>query len=114
MDLAFPLSPVGPVARFTVSKLSIYIIKDFINFSTGINGVFVNFCKLFSNCLDDSVLEERTVGIQMGLELMELCSEVWVFGPPTEGMKFEIAKAEELGITIKFHDQKGQVDYDNH
>ena len=67
-----------------------------------------------SNCLDDSVLEERTVGIQMGLELMELCSEVWVFGPPTEGMKFEIAKAEELGITIKFHDQKGQVDYDNH
>ncbi|MGN8805466.1 MULTISPECIES: DUF7768 domain-containing protein [unclassified Blautia] len=69
---------------------------------------------MFSNCLDDSVLEERTVGIQMGLELMELCSEVWVFGPPTEGMKFEIAKAEELGITIKFHDQKGQVDYDNH
>ena len=48
MDLAFPLSPVGPVARFTVSKLSIYIIKDFINFSTGVNGVFVNFCKLLS------------------------------------------------------------------
>lgn len=32
MDLAFPLSPVGPVARFTVSELSNHIITDSLTF----------------------------------------------------------------------------------
>lgn len=68
---------------------------------------------IFPNFMDDSVKEERELGIEMGLDLMKLCSEVWVFGTPTEGMKLEIAKAEELGITLKFHDQKGLVGYDN-
>lgn len=34
VDLAFPLSPVGSVARFTVSELSIYIINYISSFST--------------------------------------------------------------------------------
>lgn len=59
---------------------------------------------IFPNFMDDSVKEERELGIEMGLDLMKLCSEVWVFGTPTEGMKLEIEKAEELGITLKFHD----------
>jgi len=33
VDLAVPLSPVGSVARFTVSKLSTYIITYFTYFS---------------------------------------------------------------------------------
>ena len=68
---------------------------------------------IFPNFMDDSVKEERKLGIEMGLELMKFCSEVWVFGTPTEGMKSEIAKAEEFGITLKFYDKKGLVGYDS-
>ena len=34
VDLAFPLLQVGPVARFTVSKLSIHTIQDIHVFLT--------------------------------------------------------------------------------
>lgn len=42
------------------------------------------------------------MGMVAGMELLEQCSEVWVFGMenPSAGMKKEIAKANELGIPI--------------
>lgn len=56
----------------------------------------------FTQFLDDSDPCERRMGIVAGMELLEQCSEVWVFGMenPSAGMKKEIAKANELGIPI--------------
>ncbi len=40
--------------------------------------------------------------MDMGLELLKLCDEVWVFGDKiSEGMKKEIEFAKKLNIEIK-------------
>ena len=45
----------------------------------------------FPSFLDDNIPNERMTGIAMGLELMDMCDEVYVFGfDITEGMKFEL------------------------
>lgn len=62
---------------------------------------------IFPNYLDDDNPDEREMGIQMGLELMKDCEEIWVFDDATEGMKKEILVAEELGIPIILQSQKG-------
>lgn len=56
----------------------------------------------FTQFLDDSDPCERRMGMDAGMELLEQCSEVWVFGIKNQsaGMKKEIAKANELGIPI--------------
>lgn len=40
---------------------------------------------LFPQFLDDGKEEERQVGIQMGLDLLSYCDEVWVFGASRRG-----------------------------
>ncbi len=50
--------------------------------------------------LDDTVDSERETGLRIGLELLRECSEVWVFGNPSEGMKAEIDFAESIGIPV--------------
>lgn len=55
----------------------------------------------FTQFLDDNNLEERNMGMDMGLELLKLCDEVWIFGDRiSEGMKKEIEFAKELNIKI--------------
>ena len=55
----------------------------------------------FTQFLDDSVTAERETGMQMGLELLELCEEVWVYGDTvSSGMAREIALAEEMGLPV--------------
>ncbi len=54
----------------------------------------------FTQFLDDNKAEERQAGIQMGIELLKLCDEVWIYGKPTEGMKQEIKVAKKLGIKL--------------
>ena len=59
---------------------------------------------IFTQFLDDEVSEERELGLQMGLELMKHCHELWVFGDwISEGMSGEIEAAERLGIPIKHY-----------
>jgi hypothetical protein len=41
--------------------------------------------------------------MDMGLQLLELCDELWVFGPRiSEGMKAEIELARKLGKPTKY------------
>lgn len=54
----------------------------------------------FSSYLDDLVPAERTAGMQMGLQILKRCDEIWVFGTPTEGMRGEIKLAKSLKIPI--------------
>lgn len=55
---------------------------------------------LFPQFLDENIESERTLGISMGMDLILLCEEMWVFGNPTEGMAMEISFANEHGIKI--------------
>ena len=48
---------------------------------------------LFPQFLNEGIEEERRLGIAMGMELLALCDEVWVFGEATEGMAAEIPGA---------------------
>lgn len=59
---------------------------------------------LFPQFLDDEKEEERQAGIQMGLDLLLYCDEVWVFGGITEGMLTEIAVAEGHGKRVRAMD----------
>lgn len=52
--------------------------------------------------LDDKKENERCIGIDLGIELLKECFEIWVFGNPTEGMKKEIQYAKILNKNIKY------------
>ena len=56
----------------------------------------------YALCLDDSIPEEREMGIAAGLSLLWFCDEVWVFSDqPTEGMQTEMKLARNLNIKIR-------------
>ena len=58
------------------------------------------YCPMF---LDDRKATERATGIALGLRLLEMCAEIWVYGyeNPSEGMKAEIEHAKALNIPIR-------------
>lgn len=58
----------------------------------------------FTRFLSDENSEERAAALEIGRELLQECSEVWVFGAldnPSEGMKAEIAQAIRCGIPVR-------------
>ena len=57
----------------------------------------------FTRFMNDENSEERRVAMDAGLQLLRMCSEIWVFGldNPSEGMRAEIAFAIRHGIPIK-------------
>ena len=56
----------------------------------------------YALCLDDSIPEEREMGMAAGLSLLWFCDEVWVFGDQTtDGMRSEIKLAHNLNIRVK-------------
>ena len=60
---------------------------------------------LFPQFLDDTDPVQRQMGINMGLTLLGICSELWYFGPEVSpGMTAEIAWAEKLKIPIRQFD----------
>lgn len=44
----------------------------------------------FPQFLDENYEQERTLGIEAGIELMQYCDEMWVYGELADGMKKEI------------------------
>ena len=57
----------------------------------------------FTQFLDDTIEAERAVGMDMGIALLDMCDELWVYGlqNPSEGMKNEIAYAVAHEIPIR-------------
>ena len=51
--------------------------------------------------LEDKSPKERKAGLTLGLDLLSLCDEIWVYGQPSPGMQAEIALAEKHGIPIR-------------
>ena len=57
--------------------------------------------------LDESIQKERETGIRMGLEFLEKCDELWLFGNQlTYGMEMELKAALRLKKTIKYFNDK--------
>ena len=57
---------------------------------------------LFPQFLDDSLEEERELGMFMGLVLLTKCKELWAFGEyVSEGMEQEIRKAEARNLPVR-------------
>ena len=56
----------------------------------------------FTRFLDDSVPQERALGMEFGRELLRMCDEVWAYNLErmSAGMAEEIALARELGIPV--------------
>ena len=50
------------------------------------------YCTQF---LDDTIPQEREAGMDLGIALLDMCDELWVYGinNPSEGMKKEISTA---------------------
>ncbi len=60
----------------------------------------------FPQFLNEENPHERMNGIEMGLELMDVCDKVYVFGfNITEGMKFELDHAREKHIPVRLYDE---------
>lgn len=56
---------------------------------------------LYPQILDDSIPADRQAGIMLGLKLLSVCDEMWVFGNEfSEGMKIEIQTAKALKIPV--------------
>lgn len=53
--------------------------------------------------LDDDVPEQRKLGMDMALDLLEVCDELWAYNTlqPTQGMAREILRAGQLGLPIR-------------
>lgn len=65
----------------------------------------------FTEFLNDENPAERQQGMAAGLELLQMCQELWAYIPPgglpSEGMQQEINYAMEKGIEIKFITERG-------
>lgn len=67
---------------------------------------------VFTAFLDDTIPQERQLGMAFGLELMKRVDELWVFGKRiTEGMGAEIKRATERNITIRYFDERCEKSY---
>lgn len=65
---------------------------------------------IFTTFLDEEITDEREAGMEMGLELLAKCDELWCFGNKvSEGMAGEIAAAENLGLRVKRFNSRLEV-----
>lgn len=62
----------------------------------------------FTQFLDDTDEAQRMLGIEAGIEELRRCDELWAFlapgAEPSQGMKMEIAVAQEVGIPVRFRE----------
>ena len=57
----------------------------------------------FTRFLDDDVPEQRDIGMNMGIQWLRECSEIWVLGETlSDGMARELTEAARLGMPIRF------------
>jgi len=61
---------------------------------------------MYPQFLNDKQTKERLDGMDMGLRLLDLCEELWVFGDRySTGMQREIAHAISRFMTIRYFDR---------
>lgn len=62
---------------------------------------------LYPQFLEDRNAEERILGINLGVELMLSCDQVWIFGEKiSDGMEYELGFAKEHKIPVRLYDKE--------
>ncbi len=86
---------------FTAQSKKFFYCKDVICEFVFDNGYIpINPFQVFGYFLNDRV--DRHLVRKGNNELISRCDELWIFGPIADGVLFEIARAYELKIPIKF------------
>lgn len=58
---------------------------------------------MYLGSLNDEDPLERDIGMGLGVQLLRMCNELWVFGQLiSEGMLAEIEVAKQIGIPIQY------------
>ncbi|MHB1154847.1 MAG: DUF7768 domain-containing protein [Eubacteriales bacterium] len=61
----------------------------------------------FPQFMDDSIEQQRNLGLYFGIIFLSKCAEIWVFGENnTKGMSIEIEKARNLKLPIRYFSSK--------
>lgn len=96
MYRAYVCSPLGGNITANIENAKRY--SQYV-FKCGMAPVIPHF---YAEILDDTVEEERALGMTAGTSLLFRADELWVFGDKiTEGMKKEITFAEHLKLVIR-------------
>ncbi len=75
--------------------------KEYCRLVTGKGHLPIASHIYFTQFLDDESPKDRKTGMDMGLELLRLCDEIWVFGDKISvGMTEEINFAKKLSKKI--------------
>ncbi len=61
----------------------------------------------YTQILNDDIAGERAAGLQLGIELLRECDEIWVFGRVLGGMVAEVQMANKLGLSVHFIQRDG-------
>lgn len=65
---------------------------------------------IFTQFLDDDIRDEREAGIYLGMQLLQRCEELWVFGNRiTEGMAKEIEAALNQRKPILYYNDRCEL-----
>ncbi len=102
MKLIFICSPFAGDIELNTSRASRYCrfayIKGHVSYAPHLHN---------PQFLDEDIIEERNDGINLGLEILKLCDELWYFGRElTNGMEKELRYAFQYGITIRYFSEK--------
>jgi hypothetical protein len=104
-ELIYVCSPLRGVDY----ELNLKQAARYSRFVAGCNAIPVTPHLFFTSFLQDRVRAERKLGIEMGLDILTKCSQLWVFGFRISiGMKLEINLAKQLHIPIRHFDTHGE------
>lgn len=98
-----PFKPKGKTAeeRREYGQYNLWLTKTACKYAVSHNYMPMAPHLFFPQFLSDTDVDEREMGIQMGIEWLKECDAVWVIGGCiSEGMKREIAYADEHGIPV--------------
>ncbi|MBP1631420.1 MAG: putative FAD-dependent dehydrogenase-like protein [Bacteroidetes bacterium] len=89
-----------PVAFTAQSKLYFYCRDAVCEYVFNKGFIPINPFRIFGYFLDDRV--NRNIVRNGNNEMISRSDELWVFGPISDGVLFEIARCKQLGIPIRF------------
>ena len=114
MDLVYICSPYKAYDNVTVED-NLEKAKKYCKMAS--DKGYIPICPhlYFTQFLDDECEEKRNVGMEMGIDLLKRCNEIWIFGGRRSmGMTKEIFHAINHNMEMKFFDENcKEVTYDD-
>lgn len=102
MKYVYICSPYRGDVEYNVAKAQFYC-----QFATEQGVVPIAPHIYFTQFLDDNDPNDRRLGLDMGMDMLKNCDELWAFGSRiSEGMRCEIDAAERLGIPVLFYSDR--------